>query len=371
MTNQGNRTLQLNVPFKLFADCILTKGSKRSTINDLGRNNYFLIPNDLHEILVKYDGRTIYSIINKFGNKNKGIILEYFTFLLRNELIFFSLTPELFPKINFSKWIYPSIIYQAILDIGGETNIITSKIIDSLNNLNCKYLQLRIYRQIKFIDLKVILEKIESTSIVGIDIYLKFISTEEVKEIKKMANTFPRINNVIIYAASINKQICFEGEKYTANIALIKQPISNCSSCGVISPSYFAINIDSFTESLNRNSCLNQKISVDIQGNIKNCPSMKESFGNIKKITLEEALGKRGFKKYWNVTKDKIKGCKDCEFRHICTDCRAYLENPDDIYSKPLKCGYDPYTMKWEDWSKNPIKQKAINQYKLRETINS
>lgn len=69
------------------------------------------------------------------------------------------------------------------------------------------------------------------------------------------------------------------------------------------------------------------------------------------------------------ITKDKITGCKDCEFRYICTDCRAYIEEPEDIYSKPLKCGYDPNTGEWEDWSKNPLKEQAITHYKLKELV--
>ena len=89
---------------------------------------------------------------------------------------------------------------------------------------------------------------------------------------------------------------------------------------------------------------------------------MPESYGNIKDTTLEEALNKPGFKKYWTVTKDDIEICKDCEFRHVCTDCRAYTERTkfkDGIdLSKPLKCGYNPYTGRWANWSTNPLKNK-------------
>lgn len=90
---------------------------------------------------------------------------------------------------------------------------------------------------------------------------------------------------------------------------------------------------------------------------------MTESFGNINDTSLLEVLEKPGFKKLWDLSKDKIHVCKDCEFRYICTDCRAYVEDPDDILSKPLKCGYNPYTGEWSDWSTNPLKQKAIEFY--------
>ena len=69
------------------------------------------------------------------------------------------------------------------------------------------------------------------------------------------------------------------------------------------------------------------------------------------------------------IQKDQIAVCKDCEFRYICTDCRAYKEDPEDDYSKPLKCGYDPYTGVWSEWSTNPLKQKAIQYYGMEEII--
>ena len=68
---------------------------------------------------------------------------------------------------------------------------------------------------------------------------------------------------------------------------------------------------------------------------------MTESFGKISEKKLSDAINEKEFKKYWTISKDKINVCKDCEFRYICTDCRAFVESK---YDKPLKCGYDPYT---------------------------
>lgn len=140
------------------------------------------------------------------------------------------------------------------------------------------------------------------------------------------------------------------------------------SSCGKVDMKYFNTNLPKIMEAINHNSCLYKKIGIDRNGNIKNCPLMQESFGNIYSVSLENVLKKKNFKKYWNLTKDYVEVCKDCEFRYICTDCRAYTErthiNKAGLdTSKPLKCGYDPYTCQWEDWSKNPLKQKAIQCY--------
>ena len=96
---------------------------------------------------------------------------------------------------------------------------------------------------------------------------------------------------------------------------------------------------------------------------------MHKSYGNIKNTSLLKVINHEDFKKYWGITKDQIIGCRDCEFRYICTDCRAYTENPENIYSKPLKCGYNPKTCEWEEWSINPLKQKAINHYGMEKLV--
>ena len=74
---------------------------------------------------------------------------------------------------------------------------------------------------------------------------------------------------------------------------------------------------------------------------------MLESFGNIGQSTLKEVIDNPEFRKMWGITKDQISICKDCEFRYVCSDCRAFLQKPEDKFSKPLKCGYDPYTATW------------------------
>jgi SPASM domain peptide maturase of grasp-with-spasm system len=139
--------------------------------------------------------------------------------------------------------------------------------------------------------------------------------------------------------------------------------------CGVVSPQYFAINIDHYSEAEHFNTCLNRKVSIDGEGNIRNCPVLKQDFGNIKNDLLANVIRDSRFIKYGQIKKDDIAKCRDCEFRYVCTDCRAYLEDPDDLYSAPLKCGYDPYAGKWEEWSTNPMKQEAIEYYGMQELV--
>lgn len=113
--------------------------------------------------------------------------------------------------------------------------------------------------------------------------------------------------------------------------------VTSSDCCGIIKPEFFGINIEFFSEGNAFNTCLNRKISIDVEGNIKNCPSMKISYGNINEKQLIDISNLKKFKEIWNIKKDEIEICKNCEFRYICTDCRAFTKE-DSLYSKPSKC---------------------------------
>lgn len=89
---------------------------------------------------------------------------------------------------------------------------------------------------------------------------------------------------------------------------------------------------------------------------------MSNSFGNIKNQSLEDIVKESEFRKLWSITKDEIKTCRSCKFRYACPDCRVFIEEKEDLFSKPLKCGYDPYTGQWEDWNKNKFKVKYFEE---------
>ncbi|MFD2568834.1 grasp-with-spasm system SPASM domain peptide maturase [Pseudotenacibaculum haliotis] len=350
---------------KLFANCIPVKGAKRSVICDLQRNELYIIPNDLYEILILHSNKTIIEIKKLYNNEYDETIDEYFVFLKQNELVFETKTPHLFPNLKLD-WHYPFEISNAILDFDINSKYELVSGLDQLNELKCKHVQLRFFDTITYNTILNLLNHLnkKNSIILSIDILLPFSSEFSKEKLSVLLSDYPRINSFYVFNSDSDQFITpIRGNR--AYIVYLKNKLSP-KNCGIISSKYFSINIKSFTESLNCNSCLNGKISIDTQGNIKNCPSMTHSFGNIKNVSLKESLHKKDFKKYWSLTKDNIEVCKDCEFRYVCTDCRAYIENIENQYSKPLKCGYDPYTNEWENWEENPVKNKAIEYYDMK-----
>lgn len=85
-------------------------------------------------------------------------------------------------------------------------------------------------------------------------------------------------------------------------------------------------------------------IGSDLQ--VYPCPMERRlSHGNIMEGELKDLLDST----ILNYSKNSVKGCKDCEYRYICRDCR-----PDsltgEIMEKPWYCTYDPYRGKWESF---------------------
>lgn len=82
-------------------------------------------------------------------------------------------------------------------------------------------------------------------------------------------------------------------------------------------------------------------------GDIKICPAMPSSYGNINTDSIGDIISKTEFQRWWKIKKDNIKICQDCEYRYICSDCRINNFDDEKTFNKPVKCSYDPYEAVW------------------------
>ncbi|THF51402.1 grasp-with-spasm system SPASM domain peptide maturase [Flavobacterium supellecticarium] len=334
----------------LFANCLITKGISRSVICDLQRSKYVLIPNSFADLFSKQRYYNLKEAPRIFDQENLSIFHEYVAVLKDHNFIFSCSKKELkrFPQLQL-KFEYPAKITNAIIDFDKNSNTTIKDIIQYfLIPYNCRHIQIRCFEDMDSIFFDTLITEINHCFIKSVEFIIKDSFEQDYTQIMKWVENNRKIKSLVLHSSQENKVI--QKENYGFGIVVTtRQKITSESHCGIIHPDYFNITIESYTESLCYNSCLNRKISIDKSGNIKNCPSMKQSFGNIKSIkTLDSIIENPDFNKYWTISKDKIETCMYCEFRYICIDCRAYLETPENIYSKPQKCGYDPFTNKWK-----------------------
>jgi len=348
-----------NSVFKLFSSCLLVAGISRSLIIDSQRWKYYTIPNPMYALLKTYDGCSIQEVIRELGTTPEAlnILSEYFEFLFEQELIFECSREqaEHFGPLR-EDYEHPSQITNAIACIEEFEAFDLAGVLFQLTALGCYTLEFRINKAIPLSTLSKLLALCKTFELENVSLILQLDT--DIKTLESYKAEFPFLNQVINYKQE------FESRE-SPDIIYTSKDLSQSNSCGLVQADFFTPTFQHYLESVNHNSCLNRKVTIDATGAILNCPGMREGFGNIRDTSLAEAINKPGFRKYWNITKDQVSKCKDCEFRHVCTDCRAYLDNPGDPYSAPLKCGYDPYTCTWEAWSTNPLKQQAINYYQI------
>jgi len=360
-----------NAIYKLYANCILVKGYARSLILDLQREAYYFLPNEVGVFFT--DGFfNPAAVSSELNDEDFNEVMEYMNYLHDKELVFIVDCDEKdsFPDLPLN-WHNPAVITNCIIEVS-EANvdsILSCGLEKQLLSVGCYNVELRIAQPVLLVNIKKLYRLLKRCEIFNLDLMVDVGADTNVDDerLKRFVKNNISIRVLLLFNRSVNRIISgkFEG---VGGCALVKGELSG-KSCGWVDPLYFNINVETYTESLKHNSCLNRKMAIDAEGDIKNCPSLPASYGNIKYNLLKDALNEPGFKKYWNITKDNVAVCRDCEFRYICTDCRAFVEDPEDAYSKPLKCGYSPYTTEWEDWAMSPLKQSAIGFYNLKSLV--
>lgn len=326
--------------FRLFSNCILVQGACKSLLCDIQLNRYKNIPNVLYDMLILAKDLTLDQLKEKYQNQMNEGIDKFIHYLVQNNWGFITKIPENFPDIDL-KWDFPGFISNSIIDFGEEIISYMPKIVKELEYLGCESIQLRFQNYQTTTTIAELLSLFQFTQIRYIEFLLNYTdlySTDFFDEILKLNERLR-----IIYVVNADRNQIYELNDYYGKVVFTTQQINSMSDCGNISKSNFSVNIKLFSEGQKYNTCLNRKVSIDKNGDIKNCPSMNRIFGNIKNQTLKEVIETSAFKELWHITKDQIEVCKDCEFRYICTDCRVFIQDEKNIYSKPKKCNYNPY----------------------------
>ncbi len=332
----------------LFECCQMTKGYSRTLLIDFQRREIEFFDNEIYRIF--YEGlnrkKNVSSILSFYPDEEKKIIEEYFHYMIEKEYAF--LCPKnrvaFFPSLNL-EWDHPSIITNCIIDL--NPNITNSdsyyKAIDQLHDLGCEHLQIRDFFGCNPPIIENLLKRCVNTIIFKVELLIKFSTHYSMDYCNALLSKYPIINELILHSTGFSKIIPLET---TQTFYITEQVINSHEHCGVVSKAYFNLSQEHYTESINFNTCLNRKISVDENGFIKNCPSMKNSFGHIDSTSFNDVILNEEFTSLWKIKKEQVETCSFCEFRNICTDCRAF--HPSDLnYNKPLKCNYDPISMTW------------------------
>lgn len=333
--------------YKLYSNVIPVSGFKKGILCDLFRNQIYQLPKDLIEILKSYNEISLSILSQYYGKDNEEILRQYLSFLIERKLVF-STIESTFPNFNeFNlEWDVPSVITNAQIVIDNNTRINKIyKILSELKDLGCKAI-LFILVNVSLFDKFDILEKVDNEFEFIFDILLDHTYNNDRNKLINCANKFKKVVNVKICNSTIEnieKSIKYNHLTFSwLKMSLKEMP------CSIINNLSFNPCMEFFCEARSYNSCLNRKICIDQDFNVRNCFAIPESFGNAMNAKLSDIIKVTNLSEIWHLNKDKIDTCKDCEYRYVCHDCRAFIKNKKNKFSKPDKCKYNPYSGEWE-----------------------
>ena len=360
----------------LFTDCVPVEGHTASAIYDLTRGTISTFPSAYFPIFDLFRTLRLGQLLDTFAEEDRANLRDFLGFLLSNEYVAFVDELAPFPEIP-SAWDAPCSIDNAIIDVNTQRHDYR-RIVSELDALGCIHLQVRSYSPVFALsDLVDLARLCLGTSIQTLQAIIPHDPANSDDDYAAVVSSHRILAGLAVHSASQDRQIRVDygARGASASIAAVQidmttKKLESALDCGSITKEHLLRpSTPTFNELHHFNGCLNRKISIDENGEVRNCPAMARSFGHHQSVTLSDIVARPGFQSAWRVRKDEIKICQDCQYRYACTDCRAFLEDPDSEDSKPLKCGYDPYTDSWADWRERPGAAATWETYRKRSPL--
>lgn len=117
-------------------------------------------------------------------------------------------------------------------------------------------------------------------------------------------------------------------------------------------PVFGKITREKFANNIHGHECWGNKAAIFPNGQVSPCIMARKEgciAGDTRDKPLSEVIHGKKMNEMKNMSKDKIKICKDCEYRYICPDCRPLVfEETCDLYARGNHCLYDPYKGMWQ-----------------------
>ena len=322
--------------FRLFASCQLVRGKDTSILYDLQHATLFDLPNDYLQVLELSKTADISAIRDKY-NAAGNFVDDLFSHFADAGFGFFTDDPASFPDIDFT-WESPYAITNSIIELDSTIAFDFADVTAQLAALPCRAVQLRLLCDLDYGKVKeYICSPFRDSRINYIELLLPYSSAIQYKALYELIVMQPRLQRIFIYAADEDKIVPSHNPLHETRIVQFKKDIRT-DPTEIIKPERFFTNINMFAEAQQYNLGLNRKIAIDRKGNIRNYPTHKKAFGNVKTHKICDIVENKSFREKWTISNDKIELCKDCQYRYACVSNSDIVKRQNKYY-KTESCG--------------------------------
>lgn len=171
------------------------------------------------------------------------------------------------------------------------------------------------------------------------------LEIEEGADLKLIEQKFSRqdLMRVIHYHSEFPPHI-FPG------VPLVKaeKDLEECRKACTITGEFSCIDETRYRFQQAYNPCWGNKLAITADNMVRPCIHSDIVLGDLRNDKVFDIVEKA--KEYWHFTKDKVEGCRECELRHVCFDCRELARRAAGgrLDAPNPYCRYRPQTGVWE-----------------------
>lgn len=305
----------------LSPDCKLVRGRSRAALYDLGHNTISLVP---LQLLDAFSGKSIDS--ENLPKELRGI----FNSLVDKQCL---IREASIPVLELSSEEEDvSLISHCIIQYNEEFpfDVIASE----LSQLYCEKIVVIVDSSVAFSYLMFNLNPLCLGVNANISIHMRYSDSNRAY-LDTLSTSLGNISSVVLYGAPS------DGNKAHQDcIIYFLHKSLDLDSC-TCSDYRLILNRRFYDESLRYNNCLYRKLTILRDGSISNCLFSEQRYGSVfARPSFVKIVSSASFQECWMVSKDLIDGCKDCELRYACLDCRYTTNKGRFSFERPSWCHY-------------------------------
>jgi len=323
----------------------VVRGYRRSAVHDFQRNYFRYVPNDLSVVLDTIEGFTPAQARMLF-REDECTFGEYLQLLEDREYVFL-VEPELhkcFTDLD-TTFRTPSVITNAIIDLGSHPSIeFLGGCVELLRELRCFHVLFRWPEGTSMEALGSVAEHMDNTHFENVQFMYDECWAEGVQGAQKLIEQWPWLSTVYLTHAGEDEWV--KEPNPVRSVVRVRSGMNDVN----VDRKRLLVQQRLYNESQHHNTFANRKLHVAETGTFGNTPTSLDRwrFQGVDLSHIPGIISSDQFRSQWDIPKNGIDVCRDCEHRHMCVDPILTMQRPDGSCFRPKECAYNPYICKWK-----------------------